>query len=72
MTKKIKKTREEVIDELLDDVIESARADIFFITSVFVEGCKGYKEYTNEELATEWNNNIGESLNERVVIVEAI
>lgn len=49
------KTREEVINELTDAVIQSDN-----IADILYDGVRGYKDYTNQELTEEWYSWVGD------------
>jgi hypothetical protein len=55
----VEKTREEVIDELIEDEVEHFLGNEDYLSITLMNGYKGYKDYTNEELIEEWENNIG-------------
>lgn len=72
-TDKVKKmTREAVIDELTENEVDAFFANEDYLRIAIYEGIKGYKDYANEDLIEEWNNNIGEDTGESLVIVEEV
>lgn len=78
-TDKVKKmTREAVIDELTENEVDAFFANgpsysyEDYLRIAIYEGIKGYKDYANEDLIEEWNNNIGEDTGESLEIVEEV
>ena len=69
--------RDDVIQELLDHLYDLASADDHFLYSIIQEGFKGLDNYTNAELAEEYNQafvlselEIGKGTEDDLVIVE--
>ena len=66
MAKKLKLTRDEIIELLIEDELDHFIGDADYLAMSLYEGYKGFKDYTDEELIEEYRNNI-EDVEVRIV-----
>lgn len=69
-SKAVRLTREQVINDLVDDEIDHmTNSDNYgYLEMVLINGFKGFKDYSDAELIEEWENNLGDG--QYLVIVE--
>lgn len=69
---KVKKTREDVINELIEQEMDVNFSDLSYVREALEGGWVGYGNMDNEELADCWNQDIGSSDDEEVEIIEGL
>ena len=65
---KIKKTRNQVIEALIDDDIQIINDNPDYIYNILNEGFKGYVNYTNKELKDEFTERLNPDSNEILIV----
>lgn len=64
----VEMTRDQIIKELINDELQACIADEY-LEQVLYTGIVGYKDFSNDDLVSDWNNNIGESKGQTAKIV---